>query len=51
MIMSHYSTKDCKGIELGKFIAHRSFRKYTACLKETHGEVNAGRRQSVSSRT
>ena len=39
------STNDHKGIEIEKFIAHRSWRKYTAYVEGPHGEVKAGCRQ------
>lgn len=46
-MVNQVSTKDHKGIEREKSIAHRSWREYMACLREPGGEVKAGCRQSV----
>ena len=37
--------KTTRETEIEKFISHRSWRKFTACLKGPHGDVKAGCRQ------
>ena len=39
--MSHGVTKDHKGIEIEKFIIHRSRRRYVACLQGPQRDVKA----------
>ena len=35
--------KTVRESEMEKFITHRSWRRFIACLEGTHGEVGAGR--------
>lgn len=47
LIARHDLTKDHKGIEIEKFIIHKSWNMYKAGLKKSCGEVNTGYRQRI----
>lgn len=50
-MVNQSSTKDHKGIEIWKFVIHRSWRKYVVCLPGSGRDVKAEGRQRECSRT